>query len=375
MPWEERSIVSQRHEAVSLMRSGISAREAGRRFGVSATTVLKWAERFDEKAKDYGLSDRSRRPVHSPRRSSTTIEARVVQLRREHPHWGARKLAKLMEDQGVEGVPAPSTIVEILRRHGLLDGPRAGVARDWQRFEYPAANDLWQMDFKGHFATDAARCHPLTLLDDHSRYSLTLQACGDERTDTVRLRLQTTFRRYGLPRRILCDNGPPWGEGDFTPLTVWLLRLGIEVMHGRPYHPQTQGKLERFHRTLKTELIGCRSIGDLLECQKLFDPWRETYNHRRPHEALGMATPASRYCASPRRFPETLPPFDYGEGAQVRIIKPGGQIVFQGRRLAVPKAFSGQRVAVRSTLTDGVFDIYFCHQIIKSIDLRHEQHH
>ena len=377
MPWEERSIVSQRREAVSLMRKGLSAREVGRRFGVSATTALKWDERYDEKAADSGLSDRSRRPKCSPRRSSAAIEAAVVELRQEYPTWGARKLAKLLPEKGVEKVPSPSTIVGILRRHGLLDGPRAGQPRDWQRFEHEAPNDLWQMDFKGHFATSTVRCHPLTLLDDHSRYSLVLQACSDEVTETVRPLLQQAFRRYGLPRRILCDNGPPWGDtgqGSFTPLGVWLLRLGVDVVHGRPYHPQTQGKLERFHRTLKTELIGSRLIDDLAECQKLFDPWRELYNHRRPHDSLGLQTPASRYCASPRRFPESLPPFDYGEGALVRKIQAGGQITFLGRRLPVPKAFSGQCVVLRPTLIDGVFEIFFCHKRIKSVDLR-EKHH
>ena len=185
-------------------------------------------------------------------------------------------------------------------------------------------------------------------------------------------RLQGAFRRYGLPRRVLCDNGPPWGatgQGEYTPLSVWLIRLGISVSHGRPYHPQTQGKLERFHRTLKVELIGCRQMRDLAHCQQLFDPWRDLYNHKRPHEALELGTPASRYRASPRGFPESIPAFDYGEDANVRVVQKNGQITWHSRPFKIPRAFIGQRVVLRPTLLDGCFDVFFCHQHVASIDL------
>lgn len=160
------------------------------------------------------------------------------------------------------------------------------------------------MDFKGHFALVHSRCHPLTVLDDHSRFALAIDACGDERWTTVQEHLIAVFRRFGLPCRILTNNGSPWGtsgyDDPYTPLTTWCLRLGIQVIHGRPYHPQTQGKDERFHRTLKAEVLCHRAWRDLTECQSAFAQWREVHNCQRPHEALGMDVPASHYHVSLR---------------------------------------------------------------------------
>ena len=230
------------------------------------------------------------------------------------------------------------------------------------------------MDFKGHFATDAGRCHPLTVLDDHSRFSLGLFACPDERDETARPHLTTLFRRYGLPERILCDNGPPWGTSGssarYTGLGVWLLRLGIGLGHGRPHHPQTQGKEERFHRTLKAEVLQGRTFADLAVCQGRFDPWREVYNHRRPHEALGLAVPASRYRPSPRAFPEAPPAWEYGPGDEVRKVSADGTISFRGRPHELGKAFRGERVAVRPTEEGGLFGIYFGVHRVAQADLR-----
>jgi transposase InsO family protein len=375
VPFGEKSIMSQRQELAALMRQpGANKRELCRRFGVSPTTAYTWEGRYDADVGLDSVADRSRRPKHSPNRTSPAIEAAVLRVRAEHPAWGGRKLADALRTEGMAEVPAPSTITEILRRHGLLSGPKANQPRDWQRFEHPEPNDLWQMDFKGHFATDAGRCHPLTMLDDHSRYNLALYACTNERTTTVRPLLETTFRHYGLPKRILCDNGPPWGdspEDRYTPLTVWLIQLGISVSHGRPYHPQTQGKLERFHRTLKAEVIGSRQLGNHDLCQRAFDSWRPIYNHKRPHEGIGMATPASRYRMSPHCFPDKLAAFDYGADAIVRSVQKHGVLSYDARRIRLPRAFAGHRVALRPTLTDGIYDVVFCHQLIETIDLRH----
>ena len=210
----------------------------------------------------------------------------MLEVRAAHPAWGGRKIAAVLKREGAKA-PSASTITEILRRAGALTGPGAGEARAWTRFEHPSPNDLWQMDFKGHFALEQGRCHPLTVLDDHSRYALEIGACGNEQTATVQDRLTAVFRRYGLPWRILADNGPPWGTSGspqrHTPLTVWLLDLGVAVSHGRPFHPQTQGKDERFHRTLKAEVLDGRSFKRLATAQAAFDAWRQVYNAKRPH--------------------------------------------------------------------------------------------
>ena len=263
----KRSVMSLREEFAGLANAHLlwartggrepaerAGRELCRRFGISAPTGYRWLQRYLDAGRD-GLEDRSRRPQHSPNQTSPKLEAAVLARRRQHPSWGGRKLAARLRALGHEPVPAPSTITEILRRHGLLDPARAGQPRAHQRFEHDAPNQLWQMDFQGPRPCGAGRCHPLTVLDDHSRYSLVLAACGDERTATVSARLSGSFRRYGLPEVLLVDNGPPWGGGaarHHTPLTVWLLRLGVRVVHSRPRHPQTLGKDERFHRTRRT---------------------------------------------------------------------------------------------------------------------------
>jgi len=227
------------------------------------------------------------------------------------------------------------------------------------------------MDFKGDFLIRTRRCYPLTVLDDHSRFSLLLEACSDRRTGTVQNHLIKAFERYGLPYRMLTDNGTPWASTEkYTPLSVWLIRLGIDIFHGRVCHPQTIGKEERFHRTLKAELISTRSFSDFGDCQHHFSSWRDVYNWERPHEGLGMVTPASRYRISHRCYPTALPPIEYGPQDQVRKVQQQGEIYFKGREWAVGRAFRGLPVGLRPTLNDGVYEVYFCHHKISSIDLK-----
>jgi transposase InsO family protein len=376
MPFEERSIVSQREEFCRLaLAEGANRRELCRRFGIEPATGYLWLGRYREAGRE-GLEDRSRRPLSCPWRTPEEVEARVLEVRREHPAWGGRKIERVLHQAGLEGVPSPSTITEILRRHQLLDGPRAEKRRDFQRFEHPDPNALWQMDFKGHFRLTQGRCHPLTVLDDHSRYALEIGACANEQGSTVQARLQRLFERYGLPRRILADNGSPWGTSGspqrHTVLTVWLLDLEVQVIHGRPYHPQTQGKDERFHRTLKAEVLDGRTFEDLDQAQTAFDLWREVYNTHRPHEALGMDVPASRYRMSPRPMPKIILPPDYEPQAHVRMVKRGGWFTFHRQVVLCPQAFVGRHIALRPSATDGLFDLCYRSHVLAQIDLRKE---
>lgn len=373
MPWHEVSTMSLRSEFVMLA----SAREANiaelcRRFGVSRKSGYKWLRRY-AKAGAAGLADHSRRPRHSPTRTAAQIEAAAIDLRVRR-HWGARKIRRRLLDLGHAGVPAASTISTILKRHGLIDAEEAHKHRAFQRFEQPASNALWQMDFKGHFALAESRCHPLTVLDDHSRFAVALRACANERGSTVQQELTQSFRRYGLPAAMLMDNGPPWGddaEHVLTPLTVWMIRLGIRVSHCRPYHPQTQGKDERFHRTLQTELLKYHQFSDLHDCQRHFDRWRDIYNLERPHEALGLQVPAQRYRPSTRCFPEALSAIEYGAGDLRRKVQAKGELFLHGRVFRISQALRGYPVALRPSSTDGQLDVYFCQQRVAQIDLRH----
>ncbi len=373
MPWKVREVMSLRREFVQLAsQPGSNIRELCRRFEISPKTGYKWLARFAEQG-DAGLGDRSRRPHKSPARTPPAQEAFVVALRDRHRAWGGRKIRARMLALHHQPVPAASTVSDILRRHGRLEESESAKHKAWTRFEHEAPNDLWQMDFKGHFPMAQGRCHPLTVLDDHSRFSLGLFACPDERTVSVQARLTDLFRRYGLPKRILADNGAPWGNSagyPHTVLSVWLLRLGVAVSHGRPYHPQTQGKDERFHRTLQAEVLRWERFDDLAHCQRRFDAWREVYNLERPHQALHMKVPASRYTMSTRTFPETLPPIEYGPGDIVRKVRHQGKLSYKGHTYNIAQAFKGYPVALRPTQTDGLMDVVFRQHTIVQIDLR-----
>jgi len=371
MPWQEVSIVDQRREFVRLaMQEGVNRRELCRRFGIHPDTGYKWLDRWAKGERE--LRDHSRRPHLSPSRSDVAMEACVLSERDAHPAWGARKIARRLRDQGIKP-PALSTVHAILQRHGRIVTP-VGGERATQRFEKPSPNVLWQMDFKGWVRlADGRPCHPLTVIDDHSRYVPCLKACADEQANTVQNHLQTTFRRYGLPDALFVDNGGPWGDSSgarWTRLAVWLLKLGVEVWHSRPYHPQSRGKNERFHRTLKDEVFALRRFRDLAEVQNAFDRWREVYNFERPHQALDQDVPASHYRPSARSLPERLPAVDYDEGEIVRrVTTTKAYLSFKGHLWRVPHAFCGERVALRPLNTNGQYGIYFgAHQIAK-IDL------
>jgi len=382
MPWQERSTMSLKQEFVTLAsQDGANLSALCLRFRISRPTGYAWLRRYRDGGV-AGLAERPRAPASSPGQTSGTVEDAVVALRDAHPAWGGRKLrARLAalgaagDPAGVVDPPAASTITAILRRRERLD-PAEGVKHTaWTRFAHAAPNELWQLDFKGHVAlTGGGRCHPLTLLDDHSRFLLGLGAYADERDGTVRAALEAAFRRYGLPARILCDNGPPWGvpqvRHTLTALGVWLIRLGVAITHGRPRHPQTQGKAERFHRTLKVEVLRSGAYPDLAASQAAFDAWRDVYNLERPHEAIGLVPPISRYAASRRPFPDRLPDPAYGPDDAVRAVHGGGQLSYRGRLHFVGTALRGQRVALRPTVDDGVLAVYFCHHRVGQLDLR-----
>lgn len=366
--------MSLRREFVLLAtQSGANVRELCRRFQISAKTAYKWIDRFRRDGV-AALADQSRRPHRSPGRSAREVERAIVKLRHQHPDWGARKLIRRLQDLGHQGLPSPSTGQAILKRAGCISAQASAQHSAFLRFEHERPNALWQMDFKGHFAlSNTERCHPLTVLDDHSRFNLALRACGNEQGVLVQEQLSALFRCFGLPEAIGVDNGPPWGDSAsnrHTALTVWLMRYGVRISHSRPYHPQTLGKDERFHRTLKAEVLARAQFSDLSHAQRGFDAWREVYNFERPHEALDGDTPASRYRPSPRSFPATPPPIEYAPDCHVRKVDESGKISFQGKVVRIGKAFYGYPIGLRSTSIDGVCEVYFCNQQITSIDLR-----
>jgi transposase InsO family protein len=376
MPWNEVSVMDQRREFVRLaLREGANRRELCRRFGISPDVGYKWLRRW--KAGDRELADQSRRPKRMPRRSAAALEAQVVAVRDKHPAWGARKITHCLKRDG-QAVPVPSTVHRILCRNDRIKPSENAPPSPGHRFEKEAPNQLWQMDFKGHMPlTNGTRCHPLTVVDDHSRYALCLKACANEQRPTVQEHLTATFRRYGLPEAFYTDNGSPWGDTSgvrWTGLKVWLLKLGITVVHARPCHPQGRGKNERFHRTLHAEVFAMRSFRTLPQVQCAFDAWRTVYNLERPHEGLNMNVPADRFRPSSRAMPARLPKVEYDSSETVRTVSSTrSYISFKGRFWKVPQAFFGERLATRPLDRDGHYGIFFASWQVASIDLTNGQ--
>jgi len=379
MPFETRSVMEQKIDFVKLYEQGsISMSELCRRFAVTRRIGYKWIRRYQSHGID-GLENRSKRPKNSPRKTSHKIEQLVVKVRNSDPEWGAKKIHKILQrDYGynIKDLPSVTTINNILKRNGLIDQANSLKNLKIQRFEYESSNELWQMDFKGDFLLgNKKRCYPLTMTDDHSRYNLCLQALENQRYLSVKEQLTSVFRIYGLPDKILCDNGSPWGMAGnnnrhedcrITKIEKWLIRLKIRMIHGRAYHPQTQGKLERYHRTLKSELLNHRIFKSHRECQISFDEWRNKYNYKRPHESLKQETPSTRYVPSNRVYPEKLPEIEYPETDYKRKVNKKGHIWFKGRPHRVGKALYGDYVGVRWE-DENQFGVYYSMKKIKTI--------
>lgn len=367
MPWKDMSIMDQKREFIEkALEDTVNFDRLCKSYGISrqwGNTLLK---RYREKG-DIGLEARSRKPDTSPTKTSQEIVERILTLRETNPTWGGRKLRAYCIRQGLADMPSEKTINRILKQHGCINPEETAKRKPMIRFEHEHPNDLWQMDFKGHFElTNKQRCHPLTLLDDHSRFSLAIISCANEQKNTVIQALTEVFRAYGLPKRMTMDNGAPWGYAHtqrYTSIDIWLIRLGIKVSHSRPYHPQTQGKLERLHRTLKQELLTQYYFDNLVHAQEGFDWWRKKYNDERPHEAIDMKVPSDRYRPSERRYPETLPAIEFPCGVDVRKVDTAGKISYKSTRYKIGKGLIGQPIGIKSSEEDDrLLDVYYCHQ-------------
>jgi transposase InsO family protein len=385
MPFTTKSIMEQRLEfAILANQNDSNISRLCRRYCISRPTGYKWLDRYFEQG-PAGLTNKSRRPMYSPEKTNEYVEKYIIELREENPEWGPKKLHKILSNHKEKKlykypvIPCKTTISKILKRNGLINQELSKQNMGFERFEYDYPNELWQMDFKGYFSLlNRMRCHPLTIIDDHSRFNLCLKACEDQKWSTVKQTLIDVFREYGMPYKILTDNGSPWGSAgnetddgnrSITKLEKWLIQLNVWILHGRPYHPQTQGKDERFHKTLDQELLKKEQFRDYSHCQKRFDYWREKYNCIRPHEAIDFNVPINLYKPSLREYPEKIAAFEYNKKDIIRKVHDGGRICFMKRNYRVGKAFTGDYVAIRESDQDGTYNVYFCNQLIKQINL------
>ncbi len=337
-------------------------------YGISRPTEHKWLKRYQAGS---DMSDQNRRPK-TIRRVSAEIEQLVVDLRLNHPAIGAAKLHRMLENEGHTDLPCVKTVNNILKRNGLISKEASLAATPIQRFEKELPNEMWQADYKG-FVTMAngRRCYPLNIIDDHSRFNLGCEPMASETFEEIKPVLLRVFESYGLPRFFLCDNGNPWGTAQstgFTRFEVWLMDLGILTLHGRPLHPQTQGKEESFNRALTRELLKQTMLLDAQDAKRKFDDYRRFYNEVRPHHALNLDTPSQHYVRSDREYTDVVPTWLYPEGSELRRVKSTGFFNWKGQGYFLSEAFGEREIAILPSPSPACFNLYYRQFHIGRID-------
>jgi putative transposase len=366
MPWKTKNQQEQRYELVRRIKAGTEPIAVlSRRWRVSRKTAYKWLKRYRRRGL-RGLLDESRRPEGMTTRTTRRWLERLRRLRRKHPTWGARKLHhRLRQEASGTGVPAVATVSRWLKRWGLAKGrPRhRGGPIVLRPVVSPAreANEVWTVDFKGHYRTaDRTRVNPLTVRDLYSRYGIVVALLRNQSIELTRPQFVKIFRKYGLPKRIRCDNGSPFGAvgpTGLTRLSAWWVKLGIKVDFITPGRPSENGAHEQFHRVYKAEVAKnpTRRPG---EQQRRSNRWLGHYNEERPHEALGMEVPAGRYRKSRRLMPGLIKPWTYPKGWVRRWVKGNGEINWRGKRRFVGEAFVRDYVGLK-LIRWGVWRVYF----------------
>jgi len=378
MPWKISNIVEQRTYFISLARTRIKPfKHLCQQFGISCKTGYKWLKRVKHSDLLESVKDRSRRPKYSPNKTSDDIEQKLINLRKQYPYWGAQKIMLICEEKHPRlKLPSERTINRIFERNGLLTDESPPGQKFTHRFEYEKPNDLWQMDYKEEFRYNTKYlCYPLTVIDDHSRFNIVLNGHTNVSSDQTKETLIRVFKQYGMPNRLLMDRGSAWytshSNTHWTRLTVWLMRLGIKLIHSGAYHPQTLGKLERFHRTLKYDLIQRTKFKSLNDIQRNFDLFQHEYNYVRPHGALELQRPVQRYKKSKCKYPKMLPEFQYPENANVKKLSSAGTLYYHGKYRHVNEALAGEYVMLIQK--DSNIDVFYNKTLVKQLNFKEHQ--
>lgn len=374
MPWKECSVMEERLRFVARILEGESMTDVCREFGISRKTGYKLMERYREDG-PVALSDRSRRPVRYANQLPAQVERLIVEVKREKPHWGARKIREILVRRlaGDVRIPATSTIHAVLDRFGLVRrmGRRRQKATGTPLSPGTAPNELWAADFKGEFKLGDGRwCYPLTVTDHASRLLLLVEAEESTREDPVIAAFERLFRERGLPDAIRTDNGLPFaspnGLFNLSKLSVWWLRLGIAIERIQPGHPQENGRHERMHLTLKRETAR-PPAANIIQQQERFDAFLAEFNTERPHEALAMKTPAEVYRASSKPY-RGLPELDYPLHDRDVLITACGRLCMHRKKINISTLFAGQRVGIKE-VDEGIWLVSFMHYDLGYVDL------
>ena len=352
MPWKECHAMDERLRFVARLLEGEKMAPLCAEFGISRKTGYKIFDRYKSCGID-AFTDRSRRPYRQANRLPAPVEATIVRLKREYPGWGAPKIREKLRQHPIPAVqlPAISTVHAVLDRHGLVQRRRRrrGSTTMTALSQPTEPNALWCADYKGEFMLRNRRyCYPLTITDFATRYLLACEALANTQVRFAFTVFERAFKDFGLPQVIRTDNGVPFAGPTalyrLSKLSVWWLRLGIQIERIQPGQPQQNGRHERMHLTLKREATK-PAVDNLLQQQARFDAFVVRYNQDRPHAALDMQVPAARYTRSPRLY-RGLDDLTYPFHDATLTVTHCGRICFQGRKINLSHAFAGQNVGV-----------------------------
>ena len=372
MPWKENRVETMREEFVKRVLSHEKSKSAlCREYRISRPIGDKWIARYLAGEK---MSDLSRAPKTLPNKTAAEIEEKIISYRKKYPALGAVKIRRIMENENHKDLPSARTFNAIFKRNGLITKEASEAATPYKRFEKSYPNEMWQADFKGHFTMENnVRCHPLNIIDDHSRWNICCEPLLSETYAEIKPYMERIFQEFGMPFSFLCDNGNPWGTSQstgFSSFEVWLMELGILTLHGRILHPQTQGKEESFNRSFKRECLKYHKIKDQTEAAKIFAEYRDFYNNVRPHMSLDLEVPASRYKPSERLYPARIENWEYSDELKVHKVKSSGYITIRGQGYFLSEAFGDKMIAFRESSKGAhLINLYFRQFRIGQIDV------
>ena len=358
MPWRGKTVEELRLEFVQAAQQSSNFSSLCREYGISRKTGYKWQERHKT---GQPMTDQSRRPNTSPNRTPEAVEQLILAVRAENPGWGAKTIRQVLTNQGYTNLPCVKTVNNILHRYGCISVEESQKRQPYIRFQKENCNEMWQTDFKGEFLTkDEKYCYPLTILDDCSRFSIKISPCLNTANVVIPAFIEA-FQEFGMPESVLSDNGSQFAalRRGYTQFEKMLMNLDILPVHGRVKHPQTQGKIERFHRTMKDELLKHTTFSNIEEANRKIQDWRNKYNNERPHEALGMKCPACVYVPSHRPYPGKIPEFEYSGEYHILKVNTWGYVKLAGRHVYLSETMIGEYIEFRpNPLGDSFFACY-----------------
>ena len=358
MPWKDKTVEELRNEFIMEATCTNNFSSLCREFGITRRTGYKWLERA---ANNQALSDQSHARRNITNKTPQDTEQLILSLRRENPGWGAKTLRKVLSNQGYDDLPSVKTFNNILKRNNCIAPEESMKHKPFCRFEKERCNEMWQTDFKGEFLmADNNYCFPLNIIDDHSRFiikSTPLLSTANAVLPTFR----KAFLEFGMPDSVLSDNGAQFAgfRQGYTQFEKWLMNHDVLPIHGRIKHPQTQGKIERFHRTMKTEFLKHCQILNIDDATEKFRQWRTKYNTVRPHEALGMKCPSEVYRSSKRSYTDEVHSFEYGGQFHVIKVNSWGYVRYANWQIYLSETMINEYIEFRpNPLGDSFFACY-----------------